>query len=40
MLINGTKGPSDVNQGNKGDWLKIFLHDRRDEKTLQSSMSC
>ena len=25
MLIKGTKGRSDVNQGNKGDGLKIFL---------------
>ena len=32
---------SNVNQGNKGDGLKIFLHARRDGKTLlRSSTSC
>ena len=30
MLITGTKGRSDVNQGNEGDGLKIFLHVHRD----------
>ena len=24
MLIKGTKGPSDVNEGNEGSGLKIF----------------
>ena len=28
---------SDVNQGNKGDGLKIFLYARRDGKTLLRS---
>ena len=41
MLIKGTKGRSDVNQGNEGDGLKIFLRARRDGKTLlRSSASC
>ena len=32
---------SDVNQGNEGDGLKIFLHTQRDAKTfLRSSASC
>ena len=32
---------SDVNQGNEGDGLKIFLRAHRDGKTLlRSSMSC
>ena len=34
MLIKGTKGRSDVNQGNEGDGLKIFLRFHRDGKTL------
>ena len=41
MLIKGTKGRSDVNQGNEGDGLKIFLCACRDGKTLlRSSASC
>ena len=28
---------SDVNQGNKGEWLKIFLRARRDGKTVLRS---
>ena len=41
MLIKGTKGQSDVNQGNEGDGLKIFLCACRDGKTLlRSSTSC
>ena len=41
MLIKGMKGQSDVNQGNEGDGLKIFLHARRDGKALlRSSTSC
>ena len=34
MLIKGTKERSDVNQGNEGDGLKIFLRARRDGETL------
>ena len=34
MLIKGTKGRSDVNQGKEGDELKIFLCAHRDGKTL------
>ena len=37
MLIKETKGRSDVNQGNKGDELKIFLCVHRDGKTLLRS---
>ena len=41
MLIKGTKGWSDVNQGNEEDGLQIFLRARRDGKTLlRSSASC
>ena len=41
MLIKGTKGQSDINQGNKGDGLKSFLCAHRDGKTLlRSSASC
>ena len=41
MLIKGTKGQSDVNQGKEGDGWKIFLCARRDGKTLlRSSASC
>ena len=41
MLIKGTKGRSDVNQGNEGDELKIFLRVHRDGKApLRSSASC
>ena len=41
MLIKRTKGQSDVNQGNEGDGLKIFLQACRDGKTLlRSSTSC
>ena len=40
MLIKGTKRLSDVNQGNEGVGLKIFLCVHRDEKTLfRSSVS-
>ena len=35
------KGQSDVDQGNKGDGLKIFLYACRDGRTLlRSSASC
>ena len=41
MLIKGTKGQFDVNQGKEGDGLKIFLLARGDGKTLlRSSVSC
>ena len=41
MLIKGTKGQSDVNQGDKGDGLKIFLCGCRGGKTLlKSSTKC
>ena len=41
MSIKRTKGQSDVNQGNKGDGLKIFLRVHRGGKTLlRSSASC
>ena len=41
MLIKGTKGQSDVNQGNEGDGLKIFSRAGRDGKALFiSSVSC
>ena len=41
VLIKEMKGLSDVNQGNEGDDLKIFLCASRDEKTLlRSSLSC
>ena len=41
MLIKGRKGRSDVNQGNEGNRLKIFLLVHRDGKTLlRSSASC
>ena len=41
MVIKGTKGQSDVNQGNEGDGLKIFLRARSDGKTLlRSYASC
>ena len=41
VLIKGTKGQCDVNQGSEGDGLKTFLHTRRDGKTLlRSSASC
>ena len=37
----GVKGRSDVNRGNEGDGLKIFLRASRDGKTLlRSSASC
>ena len=41
MLIKGTKEQSDVNQGDKGNELKIFLCASRDGKMLlKSSASC